>query len=84
MLLQKDAQINCSIYPDHHAKGDPSSENEEKIEKTKFKYNRKHFETGGSSKKEYSLFRGIVQNGWLGITYVALDKMERFGVSYAR
>jgi hypothetical protein len=37
-----------------------------------------------SGKESFPLFRGIVQNGWLGITYVALDKMERFGVSYAR
>ena len=85
MLLQKDAKINCSIHPEHHAKEDSSSENGETNEKTKFKYTRKHFEMSGSvKKKEYSLFRGIVQNGWLGITYVALDKMEHFGVSYAR
>ena len=28
-------------------------------------------------------FEGIVRNGWLGITYLALDQMESFGMLYA-
>jgi hypothetical protein len=51
-----------------------------------FKFLKSHFEVNENEekKKSFSLFRGIVQNGWLGITYVALERMERFGVSYAR
>jgi len=85
MLLQKDAKINCFVMTEHHAKDDQPLDSEELNTKMKFKYMRKHFEQNVSKKNtEFSLFRGIVQNGWLGITYVALDKMERFGVSYAR
>jgi hypothetical protein len=85
MLLQKDAKINCSVYPDHHSTDKSSTDNNKR--RIIFKFVKRHFEEDDSTdvgKKSYSLFRGIVQNGWLGITYVALDKMERFGVSYAR
>lgn len=86
MLLQKDANIDVDIHPEHHV--DESSKADDKSSRrTKFKYLKSHFELDEaltSGQRSYPLFRGIVQNGWLGLTYVALDKMEKFGVSYAR
>ena len=87
MLLQKDAKINCSVFPDHHSTDKSSTDDGKEKRRIIFKFTKRHFEEDDLKdveKKSYSLFRGIVQNGWLGITYVALDKMERFGVSYAR
>ena len=77
MLLQKNASINIMI---NHNK----TEKEIKLEINKlWKYLPDHFPV----KKEetaISLFEGIVTNDWLGITYIVLETMEKFGTSFAR
>ena len=89
MLLQKDANIDVDVHPEHHVDASSKADADKSScrRRTKFKFLKSHFEADESltsGQRSYPLFRGIVQNGWLGLTYVALDKMEKFGVSYAR
>ena len=75
MLVQRDANINTTINP-----------TEEEPQKEQFwRFLPQHF----SSKKERnggerSIFEGLVSNNWLGLTYIALEKLEIFGFSLAK
>ena len=85
MLLQKGANINVKIYPNpKEASFKTRNENQKKIS-SPYKYLPAHFKDtkDDDASNGYSLFEGIVRNGWLGITYLALDQMERFGMLFA-
>ena len=49
----------------------------------RFSFIPSHFERDLSA-EPHSLFQGLVQNDWLGVTYMALQQLEDFGMSYAR
>ena len=88
MLLQKGANVNTKIYPNPKIKyKNTSTKNICPNEiPTLYKYLPSHFKECMDDKWSddgYTLFEGIVRNGWLGITYLALDQMERFGMLYA-
>ena len=75
MLVQRDANINTTI-----------NTTEEEPQKEQFwRFLPQHF----SSKNErnggnISVFEGLVSNNWLGLTYIALEKLEIFGFSLAK
>ena len=54
MLLQKDAKINCSVYPDHHST-DKSSTDKSSTDNDKrriiFKFTKRHFEKDDSIRR---------------------------------
>lgn len=86
MLIQRDARVDVDVHPDHHVDESLNVENT-KRRRIKFKFMKKQFENDEdihSGKRPFPLFRGLVERAWLGITYVALDKMHQFGISYAR
>ena len=49
----------------------------------RFNFIPSHFHRDRSA-EPHSLFQGLVQNDWLGVTYMALQQLEAFGMSYAR
>lgn len=77
MLMQKGANINVVITTSLNEK----KSNEDKM--NVFKYWPRHYEDK-SKGKTYTLFQGLVQNDWLGLTFVAMEQMEKFGMSYAK
>lgn len=84
MLLQEGAKLNSEINPRHHLGNNISKPNTI----SPFCFTKYQFEQANFREQEnlqpFSVFKGIVQNAWLGITYIALNKMENFGFSYAR
>ena len=85
MLLQKGANVNVNIYPNPKITSISTTMQHNCRKKARlYKYLPSHFETNKDDiSKGYTLFEGIVRNGWLGITYLALDQMESFGMLYA-
>ena len=84
MLLQKGANVNVNIYPNPKINSITLKKQNRLITPTIYKYLPSHFKNNKDEKlKGYTLFEGIVRNEWLGITYLALDQMERFGMLYA-
>lgn len=77
MLIQKGANVNVSI--DLSWKNLAKSSNDSGI----FKYLPRHYEVT-ESLREVSLFKILVQNDWLGVTFVAMEQMDKFGMSYAK
>ena len=79
MLLQKGANVSVDIYPNAKEfirKKSKKNKSHVKQEGTKYKYLPRHFETKENRLEvHFPLFQGIVQNGWLGITYVALEQV---------
>ena len=75
ILLQKGASVNVTIKPFEKDMSGDDMEN-------RFPYLPGHFRN--NKQRPISLFQGIIQNSWLGITYVALDELEKFGLSYAK
>jgi ankyrin repeat protein len=81
VLLQKGANLNVKIHPNLTDTPDVV----DKFSVHQFSFIPKHFDQEKDKSKEpYSLFQGLVQNNWLGITYMALQKLESFGMSYAK
>ena len=85
MLLQKGANINVKIYPNPKQGSTNTRTERHKKVSSPYKYLPNHFNDTkeDETSKGYSLFEGIVRNGWLGITYLALDQMEKFGMLFA-
>ena len=82
VLLQKEANLNVTIYP-KMMEEPRSSEEEDRFEVDRFSFIPSHFERDRSA-EPHSLFQGLVQNDWLGVTYMALQQLEAFGMSYSR
>lgn len=80
MLIQKGANINVMInFP---IKVDKVCNTEQF-----WKYFPCHFRnksTTDEEEEQITLFEGIVKNNWLGITYIVLGKLEKFGFSIAK
>ena len=75
MLVQKDANINVTINNTDHS---PDSQTEQQF----WRFLPEHFPTTKEKdRKEVSVFEGLVTNNWLGLTYIALEKLELFGFS---
>ena len=85
MLLQKGANINVKIYPNPKEGTFKTRTEGQKRMSSPYKFLPSHFNDTerGDASEGYSLFEGIVRNGWLGITYLALDQMEKFGMLFA-
>ena len=84
MLLQKGANVNVNIYPNPKISTTSTKKDNSVLKPKNYKYLPSHFNTSTIDEtKGYTLFEGIVRNGWLGITYLALDQMESFGMLYA-
>ena len=83
ILLQKGANVNVDIVP-IPAEGEKASgaDNEDNPE-DQFRYLPEHFAKKDTN-KPYSLFQGVILNDWLGITYMTLQQLEVFGMSYAK
>ena len=84
MLLQKGANVNVTIHPNPKISATSTKKDNNSLIPKIYKYLPSHFNTSTNDEsKGYTLFEGIVRNGWLGITYLALDQMESFGMLYA-
>ena len=83
VLLQKEANLNVTIYPNEIRTSPDDDEEEDKFKVDRFSFIPSHFERDLSA-EPHSLFQGLVQNDWLGVTYMALQQLEGFGMSYAR
>ena len=86
MLLQKGANVNVNIYPNPKICPINTIETRPNIQKLPYlyKYLPSHFDNNKQGLSQgYTLFEGIVKNGWLGVTYLALEQMESFGMIYA-
>ena len=77
ILVQKDANINVIIN---------KSDKTESQNKQKFlRFLPQHFsKTKKPDEDKITLFEGLVTNNWLGLTYIALEKLELFGFSLAK
>ncbi len=92
MLMQKGADVNIKVhkaaYTKMHqeAEKDANDKSNRKLDKDKahFRFLPRHFASSTSEDDTFTLFQGLVQNDWLGLTYVAMEKMEGFGMSYAK
>ena len=86
MLLQKGANVNVNVYPcAKTTQITTARQHKERHRPLLYKYLPSHLMNDADFAIEsYTLFEGIIKNGWLGLTYLALDEMERFGMSYAR
>ena len=60
-----------------------SEAEEDRFEVDRFSFIPSHFARDRSA-EPHSLFQGLVQNDWLGVTYMALQRLEAFGMSYSR
>ena len=71
VLLQNGASVNVDVHPMAEPEEDRA-----------FKYLPEHYkdDTPGRTR---SLFRGIVENGWLGVCYLAMKQLEACGMSFA-
>ena len=80
MLIQKEANINVKIHKEKESVG-PSC-----MKRNTWKYSLEHWREiqTKTETKSISLFEKIVDNGWLGITYIVLEKLDKFGFSIAR
>ena len=80
MLIQKEANINVKIHK-HMESIRPSC-----VKRNTWKYFLEHWKEDQivKEKQPISLFEKIVDNNWLGITYIVLGKLEKFGFSIAR
>ena len=81
ILLQKGANVNVDIVPLANP-GESGADESEKSPEEQFRYLPIHF-MPKSLNKPYSLFQGVILNDWLGITYMTLQQLEVFGMSYA-
>ena len=78
MLVQKDANINVTI---NNSDLSEDTQTEEKF----WRFLPQHFLTTPEKDcKAVSVFEGLVTNNWLGLTYIALEKLELFGFSLAK
>ena len=83
ILLQKGANVNVDIVP-VPAEGEISLDVEkEDNPEDEFRFLPEHF-AKKDNLKPYSLFQGVILNDWLGITYMTLQQLEVFGMSYAK
>ena len=76
MLVQRDANINVTINKTHDSE-------DTQTEQQFFRFLPQHFRTTKDC-KEVTVFEGLVTNNWLGLTYIALEKLEFFGFSLAK
>lgn len=83
ILLQKGANIHVNV---HKLKTDwmnpHGKDNDTEKALAEYRYRFNHSEN--SERETFTLFEGLIQNSWLGITYMALEQLEKFGMSYAR
>ena len=78
MLVQKDANINVTI-------NNTDLSQDSQTEQQFWRFLPEHFPTTKEKdRKEVSVFEGLVTNNWLGLTYIALEKLELFGFSLAK
>ena len=77
VLLQKGANVNVDVNP--MPRPDLVVEDEE----DEYVHALQQRSSDGHKEKKMSLFQGLIQNSWLGITYLALEQLEKFGMSYA-
>ena len=78
MLVQREANINVAINRN-------VTRSTSQTEKQFLRFLPQHFSE--DTKKDYEnipLFEGLVSNNWLGLTYIALDKLELSGFSLAK
>ena len=80
MLIQKEANINVKIHKNSESVGPLH------VRRNTWKYTLEHWKEDQIVTRDQpiSLFEKIVDNNWLGITYIVLGKLERFGFSIAR
>eukprot|EP00095_Tigriopus_kingsejongensis_P005843 maker-scaffold697_size109876-snap-gene-0.23 protein:Tk05843 transcript:maker-scaffold697_size109876-snap-gene-0.23-mRNA-1 annotation:"poly(adp-ribose) polymerase pme-5-like" len=87
ILLQKGANIHVDIHELERTEDirSPKSGAHSKIPRQDLSQYEYSFSCENAPKrKQYTLFEGLIQNGWLGITYMALEQLEKFGMPYAR
>ena len=72
ILMQKGADINVKGNPMIH---------ETALVSCRYRHLPRHYQPIEESRP---LFQVLVQNDWLGLTFVALQQMEKFGMSYAQ
>jgi len=76
-LMQKGAYVNVDVHPF-------PKENRVEAAPAAFRFTAAHFKEGLDEDKPFTIFQGAVQNGWLGVAYMALQQLEKFGMtSYA-
>ena len=78
--MDSDADSNDSDQPRSRSRINPNSGFEET---PPLAFLPRHFETKAKDEK-IPLFQALVQNDWLGLTFVAMKDMEKFGMSYAK
>ena len=79
MLLQRGADLRGEIDPKaademDRWQGSGESNRKKDIAPQHFRYLPRHFASGDEPK--YTIFEGIVRNSWLGLTYLALERLQ--------
>ena len=78
MLIQNNANINVMI----HNKNDEIPEENPTL---LYRYLPEHWsQQSAKTQGHKSVFEGIIDNNWLGLTYIALNKLEKFGFSIVK
>ncbi|TRY73067.1 hypothetical protein TCAL_13884 [Tigriopus californicus] len=83
ILLQKGANIHVNVHKLKTARVSNHGNNDE-MDKARAEYSFRFNATEKKERDTFTLFEGLIQNSWLGITYMALEQLEKFGMSYAR
>ena len=84
-LLQKGAKLDIKINQNLTIEEAADADAEEMFDLQEFNFIPTHYnKTTTKALPQISLFQGIVQNNWLGVTYMVLKQLEGHGMSYAK
>ncbi|CAB4067234.1 unnamed protein product [Lepeophtheirus salmonis] len=84
-LLQKGANVNCKVHINPFLMGFSETQIVEKDvnQSNAFKFLPSHFKKPAKSQFPMTLFQLSLLNGWLGVSYLILERMEKHGLRIA-
>ncbi|CAB4058984.1 unnamed protein product [Lepeophtheirus salmonis] len=84
-LLQKGANVNCKVHINPFLMGFSETQivKKDDNQSSAFKFLPSHFKKPAKSQFPMTLFQLSLLNGWLGVSYLILERMEKHGLRIA-